>query len=147
MRRYICLLLFYIFTFLPLSAQPKNNSPLRKLQLAEMAITNFYVDSVNEQKLSEDAIRGMLKGLDPHSTYTDAKETKAMNEPLQGDFEGIGVQFNMIEDTLVVIQPIVNGPSQKVGILSGDRIVSVNDSTIAGSKISRVDIMKRLRGK
>lgn len=147
MRRYICLLLFYIFTFLPLSAQPKNNSPLRKLQLAEMAITNFYVDSLNEQKLSEDAIRGMLKGLDPHSTYTDAKETKAMNEPLQGDFEGIGVQFNMIEDTLVVIQPIVNGPSQKVGILSGDRIVSVNDSTIAGTKISRVDIMKRLRGK
>ena len=147
MRRYICLLLFYIFTFLPLSAQLKSNSPLRKLQLAEMAITNFYVDSVNEQKLSEDAIRGMLKGLDPHSTYTDAKETKAMNEPLQGDFEGIGVQFNMIEDTLVVIQPIVNGPSQKVGILSGDRIVSVNDSTIAGTKISRVDIMKRLRGK
>ena len=147
MRRYICLLLFYIFTFLPLSAQPKSNSPLRKLQLAEMAITNFYVDSVNEQKLSEDAIRGMLKGLDPHSTYTDAKETKAMNEPLQGDFEGIGVQFNMIEDTLVVIQPIVNGPSQKVGILAGDRIVSVNDSTIAGVKMPRIDIMKMLRGK
>ena len=147
MRRYICLLLFYIFTFLPLSAQPKSNSPLRKLQLAEMAITNFYVDSLNEQKLSEDAIRGMLKGLDPHSTYTDAKETKAMNEPLQGDFEGIGVQFNMIEDTLVVIQPIVNGPSQKVGILSGDRIVSVNDSTIAGVKMPRIDIMKMLRGK
>lgn len=147
MRRYICLLLFYIFTFLPLSAQLKSDSPLRKLQLAEMAITNFYVDSVNEQKLSEDAIRGMLKGLDPHSTYTDAKETKAMNEPLQGDFEGIGVQFNMIEDTLVVIQPIVNGPSQKVGILSGDRIVSVNDSTIAGVKMPRIDIMKMLRGK
>ena len=147
MRRYICLLLFYIFTFLPLSAQLKSDSPLRKLQLAEMAITNFYVDSVNEQKLSEDAIRGMLKGLDPHSTYTDAKETKAMNEPLQGDFEGIGVQFNMIEDTLVVIQPIVNGPSQKVGILSGDRIISVNDSTIAGVKMPRIDIMKMLRGK
>ena len=147
MKRYIYLSLFYIFTFLPLSAQPKSNSPLRKLQLAEMAITNFYVDSVNEQKLSEDAIRGMLKGLDPHSTYTDAKETKAMNEPLQGDFEGIGVQFNMIEDTLVVIQPIVNGPSQKVGILAGDRIVSVNDSTIAGVKMPRIDIMKMLRGK
>ena len=147
MRRYICLLLFYIFTFLPLSAQLKSDSPLRKLQIAEMAITNFYVDSVNEQKLSEDAIRGMLKGLDPHSTYTDAKETKAMNEPLQGDFEGIGVQFNMIEDTLVVIQPIVNGPSQKVGILAGDRIVSVNDSTIAGVKMPRIDIMKMLRGK
>ncbi|WP_455065063.1 S41 family peptidase, partial [Prevotella sp.] len=119
----------------------------RKLQIAEMAITNFYVDSVNEQKLVEDGIRGMLEKLDPHSTYTDAKETKAMNEPLQGDFEGIGVQFNMIEDTLVVIQPIVNGPSQKVGILAGDRIVSVNDSTIAGVKMPRIDIMKMLRGK
>ena len=115
MRKYICLLLFYLFTFLPLSAQQGNDSPLRKLQLAEMAIKNFYVDSVNEQKLVEDGIRGMLEKLDPHSTYTDAKETKAMNEPLQGDFEGIGVQFNMIEDTLVVIQPVVNGPSQKGG--------------------------------
>lgn len=147
MKRYIYLSLLCFFSFLPLSAQLKSDSPLRKLQLAEMAITNFYVDSLNEQKLSEDAIRGMLKGLDPHSTYTDAKETKAMNEPLQGDFEGIGVQFNMIEDTLVVIQPIVNGPSQKVGILSGDRIVSVNDSTIAGVKMPRIDIMKMLRGK
>ena len=147
MKRYIYLSLLCFFSFLPLSAQLKSDSPLRKLQIAEMAITNFYVDSVNEQKLSEDAIRGMLKGLDPHSTYTDAKETKAMNEPLQGDFEGIGVQFNMIEDTLVVIQPIVNGPSQKVGILAGDRIVSVNDSTIAGVKMPRIDIMKMLRGK
>ncbi|WP_449034476.1 S41 family peptidase [Prevotella sp.] len=147
MKRYIYLSLLCFFSFLPLSAQLKSDSPLRKLQLAEMAITNFYVDSVNEQKLSEDAIRGMLKGLDPHSTYTDTKETKAMNEPLQGDFEGIGVQFNMIEDTLVVIQPIVNGPSQKVGILAGDRIVSVNDSTIAGVKMPRIDIMKMLRGK
>ena len=147
MRKYICLLLFYLFTFLPLSAQQSNDSPLRKLQLAEIAIKNFYVDSVNEQKLVEDGIRGMLEKLDPHSTYTDAKETKAMNEPLQGDFEGIGVQFNMIEDTLVVIQPVVNGPSQKVGILAGDRIVSVNDSTIAGVKMARIDIMKMLRGK
>ena len=147
MKRYIYLSLLCFFSFLPLSAQLKNDSPLRKLQLAEMAITNFYVDSVNEQKLAEDAIRGMLEKLDPHSTYTDAKETKAMNEPLQGDFEGIGVQFNMIEDTLVVIQPVVNGPSQKVGILAGDRIISVNDSTIAGVKMARIDIMKRLRGK
>ena len=147
MKRYIYLLLLCFFSFLPLSAQLKNDSPLRKLQLAEMTITNFYVDSVNEQKLAEDAIRGMLEKLDPHSTYTDAKETKAMNELLQGDFEGIGVQFNMIEDTLVVIQPVVNGPSQKVGILAGDRIISVNDSTIAGVKMARIDIMKRLRGK
>ena len=151
MKKAIIILLMMALLPVVGKAQVKGNmgsdSPLRKLQIAEMAITNFYVDSVNEQKLVEDGIRGMLEKLDPHSTYTDAKETKAMNEPLQGDFEGIGVQFNMIEDTLVVIQPVVNGPSQKVGILAGDRIVSVNDSTIAGIKMPRIDIMKMLRGK
>lgn len=151
MKKAIIILLMMALLPVVGKAQVKGNmgsdSPLRKLQIAEMAITNFYVDSVNEQKLVEDGIRGMLEKLDPHSTYTDAKETKAMNEPLQGDFEGIGVQFNMIEDTLVVIQPVVNGPSQKVGILAGDRIVSVNDSTIAGVKMPRIDIMKMLRGK
>ena len=151
MKKAIIILLMVALLPVVGKAQVKGNmgsdSPLRKLQLAEMAIKNFYVDSVNEQKLAEDAIRGMLEKLDPHSTYTDARETKAMNEPLQGDFEGIGVQFNMIEDTLVVIQPVVNGPSQKVGILAGDRIISVNDSTIAGVKMARIDIMKMLRGK
>ena len=72
--------------------------------MAELAILNMYVDSVDEQKLVEDGIRGMIEKLDPHSAYSTAKETKAMNEPLQGSFEGIGVQFNMIEDTLMVIQ-------------------------------------------
>lgn len=122
------------------------DSPMRKLQIAEMAITNLYVDSVDENKLVEDGIRGMIEKLDPHSSYSTAKETKQMNEPLQGSFEGIGVQFNMVQDTLLVIQPIVNGPSERVGILAGDRIVSVNDTAIAGVKMSREDIMKRLRG-
>lgn len=118
-----------------------------KLEMAEQAIKSLYVDTVNEQKLVEDAIRGMVEKLDPHSSYTNAKETKAMNEPLNGDFEGIGVQFNMVEDTLVVIAPTVNGPSEKVGILPGDRIVSVNDTAIAGVKMAQSEIMKRLRGK
>ena len=122
------------------------DSPMRKLQIAEMAITNLYVDSVDEKKLVEDGIRGMIEKLDPHSSYSTAKETKQMNEPLQGSFEGIGVQFNMVQDTLLVIQPIVNGPSERVGILAGDRIVSVNDTAIAGVKMSKEDIMKRLRG-
>lgn len=147
MSKYIYLLLFHLFAFLPVSAQQKNDSPLRKLHFAEIAIASYYVDSVNEQKLVEDAIKGMLEKLDPHSTYTDAKETKAMTEPLQGDFEGIGVQFNMMEDTLVVVQTIVNGPSQKVGIMPGDRIISVDGLAIAGVKMPRIDIMKQLRGK
>jgi carboxyl-terminal processing protease len=123
-----------------------NDSPIRKLQIAEMAINNLYVDTVDEQKLVEDGIRGMLEKLDPHSSYTTVKETKDMNEPLQGSFEGIGVQFNMVQDTLLIIQPVTNGPSEKVGILAGDRIVSVNDTAIAGVKMSKEDIMKRLRG-
>ena len=123
-----------------------SDSPLRKLQIAELAITNLYVDSVDEKKLVEDGIRGMIEKLDPHSSYSTPKEVKQMNEPLQGSFEGIGVQFNMVEDTLLVIQPVSNGPSEKAGIMAGDRIVNVNDTVIAGVKMSREDIMRRLRG-
>lgn len=123
-----------------------SENALRKLNIAEMAVTNLYVDSVDEQKLVEDAIRGMLEKLDPHSSYTTPKETKAMNEPLNGSFEGIGVQFNMVEDTLIVIQPVINGPSEKMGIVAGDRIVMVNDTSIAGVKMSKEEIMRRLRG-
>ena len=123
------------------------DSPLRKLQIAEVAISNLYVDSVSESKLAEDAIKGMVAGLDPHSAYSTPAETKAMNESLQGSFEGIGVQFNMVDDTLMVIQTVAKGPSEKVGIMPGDRIVAVNDTAIAGVKMSREDIMRRLRGK
>ena len=119
---------------------------MRKLQYAEIAITNLYVDSVDEKKLVEDAIRGMLNKLDPHSSYSTPKEVKELNEPLNGNFEGIGVQFNMVEDTLMVIQPVTNGPSEKVGIIAGDRIVTVNDTAIAGVKMPKEEIMKRLRG-
>ena len=143
-------LLLALFMAVPSYAQMKidfgKDSPLRKLQIAEIAISNLYVDTVNQQKLVEDGIRGMLEKLDPHSTYTTAKETKAMNESLNGSFEGIGVQFNMQEDTLLVIQPVLKGPSEKVGILAGDRIVAVNDTAIAGVKMSREEIMRRLRG-
>ena len=123
-----------------------DDSQLRKLQIAEMAIKSLYVDSVDEKKLVEDGIRGMLEKLDPHSSYSTPKEVKAMNEPLAGNFEGIGVQFNMIDDTLLVIQPVTGGPSEKVGIVAGDRIVSVNDTAIAGVKMPKEEIMRRLRG-
>lgn len=119
---------------------------LRKLNYALMAITSLYVDSVNDSKLTEDAIRGMLQTLDPHSSYSTPKEVKSLNEPLQGNFDGVGIQFNMLEDTLLVIQTVKGGPSEKVGIMAGDRIISVNDTAIAGVKMPKEDIMKRLRG-
>lgn len=124
----------------------KTEESMRKFAMAQLAISSLYVDSVDEVRLTEDAINGMLSKLDPHSSYTNAEETKRMNEPLQGNFDGIGVQFNMLEDTLVVIQPVSKGPSERVGILAGDRIISVNDTAIAGVKMSREEIMRRLRG-
>ena len=138
--------LLTISSFAQMHINLGSNSPLRKLQMAEIAVTNLYVDSVDEQKLVEDGIRGMIEKLDPHSSYSTPKEVKQMNEPLQGNFEGIGVQFNIVEDTLMVIQTINDGPSEKAGIVAGDRIVSVNDTAIAGVKMSQEDIVRRLRG-
>ena len=143
-RLYLALICLLSLTVNDTFAQ--SESHLRKLNIAEMAIKSLYVENVDEEKLVEDAIRGMLEKLDPHSSYSTPKETKEMTEPLNGSFEGIGVQFNMVEDTLIVIQPVTNGPSEKVGILAGDRIVMVNDTAIAGVKMSKEEIMRRLRG-
>lgn len=118
----------------------------QKLRMAEAAISQFYVDTVNENKLVEDAIRGMLEGLDPHSQYSNPEETRELNEPLAGNFSGIGISFNMNQDTLYVIQTISGGPSERVGILAGDRIIAVNDTVIAGVGMKNTQIMKKLRG-
>ncbi len=134
---------------LSINAQRTMSMPqaMQKLLNAEYAISSLYVDSVNEDKLIEEAIKGMLQSLDPHSSYTDAKETKELEEPLQGEFSGVGIQFNMNKDTLYVIQTVPGGPSERVGVLAGDRIIYVNDTVIAGVKMRNSDIQKRLRGK
>lgn len=140
-------LIALFFVLLSANAQVKmDEAQLRKLIVTQSAILNLYVDTVSQSKITEDAIKAMLEKLDPHSTYTPAKDVQALTENLNGSFEGIGVQYNMNEDTLVVIQPVTNGPSEKVGIIAGDKIVTVNDSSIAGVNMSREDIMKRLRG-
>lgn len=147
MKRIFIVILFAV-SLLGSIAQNNNANmdQVRKLVLTHSAIANLYVDKVNEEKMVEAAIRAMLKELDPHSTYLTAKEVEKMNEPLQGNFEGIGVQFNMADDTLFVIQTVSKGPSEKVGILPGDRIITVNDTAIAGVKMARDEIMTRLRG-
>lgn len=125
----------------------KNNFPLdQKLRMAELIVADYYVDTVNENKLVETAIKSMLEELDPHSQYSTAEETRELNEPLAGNFSGIGITFNMNKDTLYVIQTVSGGPSERVGILAGDRILSVNDTAIAGVKMKNSAIMKRLRG-
>lgn len=142
----ILFLLIGLCSLVTVYAQNFGTDASRKLQMAQFAISNLYVDKVDENKLVEEAIIKMLAQLDPHSTYSDAEEVKKMNEPLQGNFEGIGVQFQVIEDTLLIIQPVSNGPSEKVGILAGDRIIAVNDTAIAGVKMTTEEIMSRLRG-
>ena len=127
-------------------AQFFNSPETQKLGIVTFAIHNFYVDSVKEKDLVENAIIGMLEKLDPHSIYIPKDEVQKMNEPLDGSFEGIGIQFQMLEDTMLVIQTFSGGPSERVGIMAGDRIVAVNDSAIAGVKMPSSDIQKRLRG-
>ena len=144
MRKILFLLL--LLPLLPAAAQDVDIEQLRKLQTAHLAITNLYVDSVDVKKLTEDAIVGMLEKLDPHSQYSNPEETKKLNEPLEGNFEGIGVEFRMFEDTLVVSRPMPKGPSEKAGIVAGDRIVGVNGTVIAGVKMPQDSIMKKLRG-
>lgn len=121
-------------------------TPDRKLLMAEQVIERFYVDSVDAGNMVQDAIVAMLKTLDPHSSYSDPEETKELTTPLEGNFSGIGVQFNMLNDTLFVIQTTSGGPSEKVGILPGDRIVQAGDSVIAGRKLPNSRIIKILRG-
>ena len=117
-----------------------------KFSQALQTVNFFYMDTVNDNKLAEDAIVGMLEKLDPHSVYVTPKELKEFNEPLSGNFEGVGIQFNILEDTITVISPIAGGPSDRVGILSGDRIVRIDDENVAGIKIKNEQVMKRLRG-
>lgn len=143
---FILLVLALFATTTHAQTQAETEAQLRKVNTVQMAINFLYVDSVNGSKVAEDAIRGMLEALDPHSTYTNAEETKKFTEPLAGNFDGIGVQFNIANDTLIIIKPVRNGPSEKVGIRIGDRIVAVNGQSIAGQKLSRDSIMKLLRG-
>ncbi|HEC42514.1 MAG TPA: PDZ domain-containing protein [Bacteroides sp.] len=110
-------------------------------------IGKYYVDSVDQSELVETAIKEMLHTLDPHSTYLTSEEVKAMSEPLRGNFEGIGVSFNILNDTIFVINPVPNGPSEKVGIQPGDRIVLIEDENVAGIGISNSGVFDRLRGK
>lgn len=136
-----------LFSVFAIAAQQKREvTPRQKLSAIEAAIANYYVDDVDENKLVDAAIRGMLENLDPHSTYSTPEEAADLREPLSGSFSGIGIQFNMQSDTLYVIQTIAGGPSERVGIVPGDRFIEVNDTVIAGKKLKNTDIMKRLRG-
>lgn len=125
---------------------PMKMPAANKIAQAEKIIEQCYVDTVNTDNLAEEAIKAMLATLDPHSTYSDPEETKELTTPLDGNFSGIGIQFNMLNDTLYVIQTTSGGPSEKVGILPGDRLIQAGDSILSGVKRPNSSIIKLLRG-
>jgi carboxyl-terminal processing protease len=135
-----------IGTFL-IPAKYKNGESSDKIGSIISLIKENYVDTVNSDQMLVNSINGMLQNLDPHSVYISAEDLIATNDQLDGDFEGIGIQFNTQSDTVVVVNTVPKGPSEKIGIIAGDRIVTVDGKNIAGVKISNNDVMKSLKGK
>ena len=117
-----------------------------KLNKVVSYIGKDYIEPLSKDSIAELAIPAILEKLDPHSAYIPAREFKQMEEPLQGEFDGIGIVFNMATDTVIVLNVVPSGPSQKAGVLAGDRVLKVNDTIIAGQKMPQRDVMKRLRG-
>jgi carboxyl-terminal processing protease len=140
---FICLVLCSAIN--TLKAQDKNPH-LQKIQLSWQLISTFYVDSVDMSEMAEEAVNAMLETLDPHSVYIPADEVKAMNEPLDGNFEGVGIEFMILKDTLTVVATIPGGPSEKVGLMAGDRIIGINGDNVAGVGLSNSDVFDLLRG-
>lgn len=123
-------------------SKPRSNRVNNLLDYIEMQ----YVDTVNREQLENKTIYSMLKSLDPHSDYIPAADFSAVNEPLEGNFDGIGVEFNIINDTIRVVTPIIGGPSEKLGIKAGDRIIKVNGVNMAGIKVTNKMVFEKLRG-
>ena len=128
-------------------AQRSNREQTYKMTRVLDLIDNLYVDTVNQAKLVETGIVAMLKELDPHSVYITQDDVKAMNEPLEGNFEGIGIQFSILNDTLMIVAVIPGGPSERVGLMAGDRIIYVDTANIAGVGLTNQMVQKKLRGK
>lgn len=118
-----------------------------KLDEVMQYVNSYYVDDVNTDKLFETAISAMLQELDPHSTYANASDNKTMMESLEGSFEGVGIQFSIMNDTIMVVSTVSGGPSEKQGIRAGDRIVTVDGKNVAGIGVQNEDVLKMLRGK
>jgi len=144
-RTIIMALSAVVILSIPAESQVLNEGTF-KIGRALSLIENYYVDTTNINKLTETVIIDMLRQLDPHSTYISAKDVRDMNEPLQGNFEGIGIQFNLLFDSIIVIEPISGGPSEKVGLRAGDRIIAINGEKVTGIGISTTGVRNRLMG-
>ena len=141
----ICLGMFFSNTSSRLK-QEKLNGEFSKFDEVMWYVNQHYVDTINSQQLEDEAVAAMIEELDPHSIYISQDEFNAVNDPLTGSFEGIGIQFRIENDTVAIVSVIKGGPSEKVGIMAGDRIVTVNDSLVASPKLKNEDVMRLLKG-
>jgi len=128
------------------TGQDSRTNPAYKFTEIMSLVRNYYTDTVNEEKITEDVIQKALEDLDPHSSYVPAKDVKTSEEKLVGNFDGIGISFQILKDTIVVLEVIPSGPSEKVGLQAGDKIIKVNDTIVAGVKIANEGVIKKLRG-
>ncbi|HOP03364.1 MAG TPA: S41 family peptidase [Tenuifilaceae bacterium] len=140
------ILLFVVVTATVANAQLNSNLSIYKIVRFLQYVSADYVDTVNVDNLVDEAIIDLLGNLDPHSVYISKEDVKAMNEPLEGNFEGIGIEFNIMNDTLMVVNPIPGGPSERVGIFAGDRILEIDQKNVAGIGLKNSDVFKLLRG-
>jgi len=145
MKKFKILVLLVLFSSVSGFSQVLNEDTY-KIGRTLSLIDSWYVDSTDIDKLTEKTIIEMLRNLDPHSVYISAKDVKEMNEPLNGNFEGIGIQFNLLRDTIIVIEPLSGGPSEKVGLLPGDRIITIDGEKVTGIGISTNGVRSRLMG-
>lgn len=146
LKKIITIVLSILLYNLSFAQESTLNEELSKLSQTLFYINNYYLDTVNNQKLTEEAIKSMLLTLDPHSSYVSAKDVKAMNEPLVGNFEGVGIEFSIIRDTLSVSATVAGGPSERVGIRAGDKIIAVDNENIASIGLTNEMVFKYLRG-
>jgi carboxyl-terminal processing protease len=138
-------LVFLLLPFIVLTGQ-RSEPGLNNIQIAWQLITNFYVESVDKENMAREAIEAMLRTLDPHSVLIPADEVKAMNEPLDGNFEGVGIEFSIFNDTLTIVSTVINGPSEKVGLMGGDRILAIDGKNVANVGLKNSEVFSLLRG-
>ena len=143
---YLLIILFSV-SISNINAQNKTQVNAQKLGTTLYLIDNFYTDSVDLDKVTEDAIVAALRELDPHSAYISKKDVEKANEQLVGSFEGIGVTFQLVRDTITVIGPTPGGPSERVGIMAGDKIIKIDGENAFGKKVDNEFVQKHLRGK
>ncbi|MCX6305609.1 MAG: S41 family peptidase [Bacteroidetes bacterium] len=145
----LLLLLVILFENCSVAQSPRQdpNAGIKKYNAVMQLINYAYVDTINEARLVEKAIVETLKELDPHSVYISKKDVQKANEPLEGNFDGIGVQFEILKDTIAVVHSIPGGPSERLGIMSGDKIVKIDGEWVVGKKITNQFVLDHLRGK